>query len=731
MATGPPPPPPPAAPGPSAEVYPRATTNHAPGMLPPAGAGPAAAAAAGAGIYHGITSTSMDKNNDYLCPICFEFLQEAYVTRCGHTFCHGCIVKSLSQSARCPKCNYHMEKPLESIFPNFAVDELVSRYSSRRKAVKEHLQKPQFDQLKMSLLESSSLMSVADVDYLLRFLAQRKEEIESESFLTQQLLLRDFLVHLKRLKDDQLYQLQKQTAVISSDLDLVKAKIDDFVSEKGAAAGGASLHIADDPSRTLDSPPSLKRRRGGGGGADGVVPSSAALSAMGECNTAAAAAVAGAANHSPPPLPYLMTAPLSNTLVKRKQRMHAHFDDLANCYFSTRAKEMIFPETVPEVGAGGGESSVKPSPTPPPSTSLSERVDIACGDDGVGSLDLFSQCLSKFTRYSTVRPLANLSYTSDMFTNASIVSSIEFDKDNEFFAIAGISKRIKIYEYNVVIKDVVDIHYPTSEMICASKTSCVAWSHFHKNNLVSSDYEGTVTVWDTNTREKVKTFQEHEKRCWSVDFNLVDTNLIASGSDDARVKLWSTNVNHSVASLEAKANICCVKFNPASCYHLAFGSADHCVHYYDLRNTKEALKMFKGHKKAVSYVKFLNGSDLVSASTDSQLKLWDVNGDTCQRSFQGHVNEKNFVGLATDGDYVTCGSENNSLFVYYKGLSKPLFHYKFDMARGFFDRDNRRSAAAAADDESNEFVSAVCWRKNTNVLVGANSQGTIKILEMV
>ena len=33
----------------------------------------------------------------------------------------------------------------------------------------------------------------------------------------------------------------------------------------------------------------------------------------------------------------------------------------------------------------------------------------------------------------------------------------------------------------------------------------------------------------------------------------------------------------------------------------------------------------------------------------------------------GHVNEKNFVGLATDGDFVTCGSENNGLYIYYKG----------------------------------------------------------------
>lgn len=37
------------------------------------------------------------------------------------------------------------------------------------------------------------------------------------------------------------------------------------------------------------------------------------------------------------------------------------------------------------------------------------------------------------------------------------------------------------------------------------------------------------------------------------------------------------------------------------------------------------------------------------------------------------MNEKNFVGLATDGDYVTCGSENNGLYVYYKVISGIVF----------------------------------------------------------
>ncbi len=122
------------------------------------------------------------------------------------------------------------------------------------------------------------------------------------------------------------------------------------------------------------------------------------------------------------------------------------------------------------------------------------------------------------------------------------------------------------------------------------------------------------------------------------------------------VKLWSTDMEHSVACLEAKANVCCVKFNPESRYHLSFGSAgmdlcafcgniillrdwfffsisrviiigftpctinnfyfslaDHCVHYYDLRNTTKPITVFKGHRKAVSYTKFINTEEIVSA----------------------------------------------------------------------------------------------------------------------
>jgi len=212
---------------------------------------------------------------------------------------------------------------------------------------------------------------------------------------------------------------------------------------------------------------------------------------------------------------------------------------------------------------------------------------------------------------------------------------------------------------------------------------------------------------------------------WSVDWSNGDPRLLASGSDDAMVKLWSTNQQRSIANLKANVNVCCVKFCPENTYVIAFGSADHCVHYYDFRNPREPLGVLYGHKKAVSYVKFASKDELVSASTDSNLKLWSLDDDSmsCVRSFQGHINEKNFVGLATDGNYIACGSENNSLYLYHKLLPKPLFSFKFE--------NHGSMLARSISDESPGFVSAVAWKKGSPIVVAANSQGVIKILELV
>ena len=36
------------------------------------------------------------------------------------------------------------------------------------------------------------------------------------------------------------------------------------------------------------------------------------------------------------------------------------------------------------------------------------------------------------------------------------------------------------------------------------------------------------------------------------------------------------------------------------------------------------------------------------------------------RTFRGHANEKNFVGLTVNSEFLACGSETNEVFVYHK-----------------------------------------------------------------
>lgn len=478
---------------------------------------------------------------------------------------------------------------------------------------------------KEMITKKTGSLHISDINYLLQVLYEKKREFELTSKAIQIELLKEFLQQARRQKQEQLHQLTTELKIIEED----SIRLDNLTKEERSSQD-YNLQSTLLTGNVINRP---------GAKSDEIVS-----------NNEPSSSYANTSNYrDQTELKLAKSGFYTQCLNTRRLKMRVHFDDLVQCYFNNRAKKTYLPSTTDDLSKDG--------------------------------LNDFVETLNKLTLFSNLKPLVTLCYTSDPFNSASIVSSIEFDKDNEIFAIAGVTKKIKLFEYSMVVKDTLTMHYPITEMECKSRISCISWSSYYKSLMASSDYEGTVGIWDVYAHKQIKSFQEHEKRCWSVDFNKVDTNLVSSASDDGKVKLWSVNAENSVASLEAKANVCCVKFNPMTRYHVAFGAADHCLYYYDLRNIKQPLSIFKGHRKAVSYVRFLNRNEIVSASTDSQLKMWDTNKSHCQRSFKGHTNEKHFVGLATDGDHIVCGSENNSLFLYYKGLSKPALNFAFESGK--------------------------------------------------
>ncbi|KAL6001717.1 ornithine decarboxylase antizyme with +1 programmed ribosomal shift Spa1, partial [Asimina triloba] len=320
-------------------------------------------------------------------------------------------------------------------------------------------------------------------------------------------------------------------------------------------------------------------------------------------------------------------------------------------------------------------------------------------DDRLGAV---FEDICKYAHYCQFE-IRGILRNGDLLNSSNVICSLSFDRDEEFFAAAGVSKRIKIFEYNSLLSDTIDIHYPLVEMPNRSKLSCVCWNSYIKNYLASTDYDGVVQLWDASTGQGFLQYTEHQ-----------------NGSDDCSVKLWSINQKSSIDTIRNVANVCCVQFSSHSTHLLAFGSADYKTYCYDLRNTRIPWCTLAGHGKAVSYVKFLDPDTIVSSSTDNTLKIWDLNKTTpsglstgaCNLTLKGHVNEKNFVGLSVSDGYIACGSETNEVYAYHRSLPMPITSHRF----GSIDPVSGHET----NDDNGQFVSSVCYRRKTNSLVYAD-----------
>ncbi|KAL4585386.1 hypothetical protein LXL04_010005 [Taraxacum kok-saghyz] len=604
-----------------------------------------------------LDAAALDK--DVLCPICMQIIKDAFLTSCGHNFCYMCIATHLQNKSDCPCCSQYLTT--NQIFPNFLLNKLLMKTSACQIAKGAS----PVEQVRLAFQQGCDV-SIKDLDSLIGVLTDKKKIMEQEEAESNLQIMHEFLYCLRRQKLEELNEIQKDLGYIKEDINAVERHRIEL--HRARERCSVKLRILTDDSTVKTSWPSLMDKRNG----SSMPGPQTRLPDLQNSNTQRKDACTGSDSQN------------TATTVARKRRVHSQFNDLQECYLQKRRHWAKVGHHVKGEGYHDG-------------------------------LKDFQSVLSSFTRYSRLRVIAELRH-GDLFHSADIISSIEFDRDDELFATAGVSRRIKVFEFASVVNEQADVQCPVVEMSTRSKLSCLSWNKYTKNHIASSDYEGIVTVWDVTTRQSVMEYEEHEKRAWSLDFSRTEPTMLVSGSDDCKVKIWCTRQEASVLNIDMKANICSVKYNPGSSFHVAVGSADHHIHYYDLRNITQPLHVFSGHRKAVSYVKFLSNYELASASTDSTLRLWDVKQNLPLRTFRGHVNEKNFVGLTVNSEYIACGSETNEVFVYHKAISRPAASHGFS------------SDATEGEEAGSYFTSAVCWKNDSPTMITANSRGTIKVL---
>ncbi|MFM7426736.1 MAG: NACHT domain-containing protein [Elainella sp.] len=164
--------------------------------------------------------------------------------------------------------------------------------------------------------------------------------------------------------------------------------------------------------------------------------------------------------------------------------------------------------------------------------------------------------------------------------------------------------------------------------------------HPQGDRIATGSDDAMVRIWETRTGTCLQTLTGHQKPVEAVAFQ-PRGDLLASGSDD-QVRLWrpqsgtqtGTQTGNCVATLNpGTGRVLCLAFSPDADL-LAIGGSSGSIVLWDLA-TQVVVGVLAGHTKTVQSLAFSADSQyLVSGSEDETIRLWSVTQQSCWQTLR-------------------------------------------------------------------------------------------------
>ncbi|KAI2624729.1 WD40 repeat-like protein [Hypomontagnella submonticulosa] len=241
---------------------------------------------------------------------------------------------------------------------------------------------------------------------------------------------------------------------------------------------------------------------------------------------------------------------------------------------------------------------------------------------------------------------------------------------------------------------------PHPDHLGEGHNECIYSLQYNADYLVSGSRDRTLRIWNLRTRRLVRrplTGHSGSVLCLQFDSD-PDEDLIVSGSSDSDVILWKFSTGEIIQRLRKahKESVLNVKFDkrilvtcskdktikifnrhplrpgdlgygdsqgvsPVPVHLRNYGFDDSPLNQAAIKPPYTMIACLEGHNAAVNAVQICE-REIVSASGDRHIKVWDWPNQTCQRTFLGH--NKGIACVQYDGRRIVSGSSDNEVKVF-------------------------------------------------------------------
>ncbi|KAF0975489.1 hypothetical protein FDP41_005483 [Naegleria fowleri] len=226
--------------------------------------------------------------------------------------------------------------------------------------------------------------------------------------------------------------------------------------------------------------------------------------------------------------------------------------------------------------------------------------------------------------------------------------------------------------------------------------------------LLSSYYNGNVTIHDITTKQIIKSFDVTDLPVRCAKF-IPRKRWIVCGSDDHAIRVFNYNTMEKEREFEAHDDyIRSIAVHPTKPYILTC-SDDMSIRLWDWEDKWRCVRKFEGHTHYVMHVVF-NPKDpnvFASCSLDGLVRMWNIHTEQPNFTLQGHEKGINYID-------------------FYHGVDKPfLISASDDMVAKVWDYQTKHCVQALDSHAHN--VTTCCFHPKLPIIITASEDFTVNI----